>query len=347
MSNLLQIIKNQWSTITILLSLAGIGIMAYYNHCDTACSYLKGDIWGIDLKWIGMAYMSAVIIFAFFKQKSFVRALLAAGLGVEVHLYVFQVQNNVYCPFCLAFSVMLILSFIINYEISTAWYRRRSRMWLYFLGEADFPMFRIQKLPLLLFSLLGYLTILLTFSGSVTPAYAQDSGNVIPSLGKGPYEVEMFADYFCTSCLRLNDKSEPLMKELLSSGQVKIAFVDVPIDKATPIYVKYYLYAAHANSAADQIFKIRKVLFEAAQNKNIRKEKELAAYLEQHKIALKKIDEKSVFPQLSTKLRENSIRATPTCVIKYSANNVKKYIGDDEIWKGLTDLKSHLAKVKK
>jgi len=346
MSYLLQIIKKHWSTITILLSLAGIGIMAYYNHCDTACSYLKGDIWGIDLKWVGMVYMSAVIGFAFFKQKSFVRALLAAGLGVEVHLYAFQVQNDVYCPFCLAFSVMLILSFIINYEIPTAWYGKRNRLWLYFLGEVEFPRFRIQKLPLLMFSLLGYLTILLTFSGSVTPAYAQDSGNAIPSLGKGPYEVEMFADYFCTSCLRLNDKSELLMKDLLNSGQVKITFVDVPIDKATPIYVKYYLYAAHANAAADQIFKIRKVLFDAAQNKNIRKEKDLAAFLKQHQIGWKNMDEKSVFPQLSTKLRESSIRATPTCIIKYSANNVKKYIGDDEIWKGLTNLKSHVTKVK-
>ena len=145
--------------------------MAYYDYCDTTCSYLKGDIWGIDLKWVGIAYMTAIIVFAAFRQTPFVRAMLAAGLGVEVHLYAFQVQNDVYCPFCLAFSVILILSFLINYEVPSAWRENRRRMWLYFLGEVDFPMFKINKLPLLLFSLLGYLTILFTFSGSVTPAY--------------------------------------------------------------------------------------------------------------------------------------------------------------------------------
>lgn len=172
-------IKINGNLITIALSLIGIGLMAYYDYCDTACSYLKGDICGIDLKWVGIAYMMAIIIFAVFKQTPFVRVLLAAGLGVEVHLYAFQIQNDVYCSFCLAFSVMLILSFIINYEVPSAWHENRRRMWLYFLGEIDFPILKINKLPLLVFSLLGYLFILFTFSGSVTPAYEQDSVGAI------------------------------------------------------------------------------------------------------------------------------------------------------------------------
>ena len=167
-------IKKYRNIITIVLALIGIGLMIYYDYCDTACSYLKGDIWGIDLKWFGIAYMVAIIVFAAFKQTPFVRALLAAGLGVEVHLYAFQVQKNVYCPFCLAFSVMVIVSFIINYEVPSAWRENRRRMWLYFLGEVNFPMFKINKLPLLVVSIVGYLAILFTFSGSVTPAYGQD-----------------------------------------------------------------------------------------------------------------------------------------------------------------------------
>lgn len=180
MLNIAAYIKKYRNIITIALSLIGIGLMAYYDYCDTACSYLKGDILGIDLKWVGIFYMSAVIVFAVFNQSSFVRALLAVGLGVEIHLYAFQIQNDVYCPFCLTFSVMLILSFLINYEIPASWREKRSRMWLYFLGEVSFPMFKLNKLPLLLFSLLGYLTILFTFSGSVTPAYGQDSITTIP-----------------------------------------------------------------------------------------------------------------------------------------------------------------------
>jgi hypothetical protein len=75
--------------ITILLSLAGIALMVFYAVCDTSCSYLKGDIWGIDLKWVGSAYMLSIIGFAAFKKLPFVRVLLAASLGVEVHLFSF------------------------------------------------------------------------------------------------------------------------------------------------------------------------------------------------------------------------------------------------------------------
>jgi thiol:disulfide interchange protein DsbA len=340
-------IKKYRGLITIVLSLIGIGIMAYYDYCDTTCSYLKGDIWGIDLKWFGIAYMVVIIAFAAFRQTPFVRALLAAGLGVEVHLYAFQVQNDVYCPFCLAFSVMLILSFIINYEVPSAWRENRRRMWLYFLGEVDFPMFRIHKLPLLIFSLLGYLTILFTFSGSVTPAYGQTTDGVVPSLGKGKYEIVMFADYFCPPCRRIDTKAEPLLKELLATGHVKITFVDVPFSPVTPMYAKYYLYAVNAGANAKELLRIRASLFSAAQVNNIQKENVMLGYLSEQKITWKPYDEKPVFQQLSGIIKQNDVKRTPTCVIKYSSADVKKYVGDDEIWNGLVKLKAHIAEEKK
>ena len=340
-------IKKYRNIMTIALSFIGIVLMMYYDYCGTACSYLRGDIWGIDLKWVGIAYMTAIIVFAAFRQTPFVRALLAAGLGVEVHLYAFQVQNDVYCPFCLAFSIMLVTSFIINYEVPSAWRENRRRMWLYLLGEVDFPMFRIHKLPLLFFSLLGYLTILFTFSGSITPAYGQDAISSLPTLGKGAYEVTIFADYFCPPCQRVDTKAEPLLKELLAAGQVKIAFVDVPFHSATPIYAKYYLYAANADSDTDNIFHVRKILFDAAQAKHIQTEKALVAYLKEQKVSWKIMDEKSIFLKLSAIIKENNIKATPTCVIRYSATDVKKFVGDDEIWNGLTTLKTHISTGKK
>lgn len=343
----IHIIKKYRRVLTIILALAGIGIMAYYDYCDTACSYLKGDIFGFDLKWVGMAFMAAVIVFAAFNQTAFVRMLLAAGLGVEVHLYVFQVQNDVYCPFCLAFSVMLILSFLLNYEVPSAWREKRSRMWLYFLGEVNIPMLKVKRFPLLLMSILGYLTILLTFSGSVTPAYAQDSVRIIPSLGKGAYEVMIFADYFCPPCRRIDTKAEPLLKELLATEKVKLTFVDVPFSRTTPIYAKHYLYAVNADPGMNNVFHVRKVLFEAAQDKRIQKENDLVAYLKERKITWKGMDEKSIFPLLSAVIKENKIDTTPTCVIKYSATDVRKFVGTDEMWDGLTKLKDHLAALKK
>ncbi len=133
--NVVEFIKKYRHILTILLALSGIGIMAYYDYCDTACTYLKGDILGIDLKYVGMIYMAVIIAFAVFRQMNFVRAMLAAGLGVEVYLYYFQIENDIYCPFCLAFSVLLILSFLINYEVPSVWRKTRRRMWLYFLGR--------------------------------------------------------------------------------------------------------------------------------------------------------------------------------------------------------------------
>ena len=340
-------VKKYRNIITIVLALIGIGIMAYYDYCDTTCSYLKGDIFGIDLKFVGIAYMAVIIAFTAFKQMNYVRALLAAGLGVEVHLYAFQIQNDVYCPFCLAFSIMLILSFIINYEVASAWRGKRSRMWLYFLGEVDFPMFKLNKLPLLIFSLLGYLTVLFTFSGSVTPAYGQTTGGVVPSLGKGEYEIVMFADYFCPPCRRIDTKAEPLLKELLDTGKVKIKFVDVPFHHTTPIYAKYYLYAANADSSADNILRVRKTLFDAAQVKQIQKEDALIIYLNEQKISWKAMDEKSIFIKLSAIIKENNIKSTPTCVIRYSAKDVKIFVGDIEIWNGLNALKAYISVGKK
>ena len=345
--NLVDSIKKYRNIITIVLALVGIGLMFYYDYCDTACSYLKGDICGIDLKWVGSAYMATIIVFAAFQETPFVRALLAAGLGVEVHLYAFQVQNEVYCPFCLAFSVMLIASFLINYEVPSAWRENRCRMWLYFLGEVNFPMFKIKRLPLLLVSVLGYLTILLTFSGSVTPAYGQEALRGIPSLGKGPYEVIMFADYFCPPCRRIDTKAEPLLKELLATNKVKITFVDVPFYKATPIYARYYLYTINANPGAESVLHVRKILFDAAQDRHIQTEEALVAYLKEQKISWKIFDEKSILSMLNDIIRKNIIGSTPTCVIKYSPTDVKKYIGDDKIWEGLTKLKAHLATVEK
>ena len=347
MSDIAVVIRKYRHILTIVLALAGIGIMAYYDYCDTTCSYLKGDIFGIDLKWVGMAFMAAVIVFAAFKQTAFVRMLLAAGLGVEAHLYAFQVQNDVYCPFCLAFSIMLILSFILNYEVPSAWREKRSRMWLYFLGEVNVPMLKLKRFPLLLVSVLGYLTILLTFSGSVTPAYGQDAVRVIPSLGRGPYEVIMFADYFCPPCRRIDTKAEPMIKELLATEKVKTMFVDVPFSRVAPMYAKYYLYAVNADASVTNVLHVRNILFEAAQGKNIRDEKALVAFLKEKKISWKVMDEKTIFPLLSALIKEHKVDSTPTCVIRYSATDVKKYVGDDEIWDGLTKFKAYLASVKK
>ena len=333
--------KYRWIP-TVALALTGIGIMAYYNHCDTACSYLKGDIFGIDLKWVGIAFMTVLILLTAFGQTGLVRACLAGGLGVEIHLYAFQIQNDIYCPFCLAFSVTVILMFIINYELPSAWRENRRRMWLYFLGEADLPLVKIRSFPLLAAAVLGYLFVVMTFSGSVTPAYGQESPGGLPSLGKGSCEIIMFSDYFCRPCRILDASAESDLKEILATGGAKLVFADVPTTRLSPMYARYYLYGVHAAGDVERVLRLRRVLFEAAQINRLNAEEKLIAHLRNKNIIWKKIDEKPVFAELNALIREKGIDATPTCVIRYSASETKKYVGTDEVKKALSDLKTRL-----
>ncbi|MHB8909193.1 MAG: hypothetical protein ACYDAA_09995 [Syntrophales bacterium] len=168
--------RNRRDVITIALALIGIVLMFFYSVCDTSCSYLKGDIFGIDLKYIGIGYMLAVIAFILSKQTALVRILLASGIGVEVFLVAFQFREDVFCPFCIAFGAVVVLAFILNYERPQTkgdW----KRQIIYGLGEAEIPLIGVKGIPLLLFVILGYLFVVVTFSGSATPAY----GAVRPS----------------------------------------------------------------------------------------------------------------------------------------------------------------------
>ena len=327
---------------TVALALAGIGLMAYYNHCDTACSYLRGDIFGLDLKWVGIAFMAVLILLTALGQTGLVRACLAGGLGVEVYLYSFQIQNDIYCPFCLAFSAMVILMFIINYELPSAWRENRRRLWLYFLGEADLPLVKIRSFPLLVAAILGYLFVVLSFSGSAIPAYGQEKTGDIPSLGKGTCEIVIFSDYFCRPCRMLDTGVEGNLKDLLTTGKVKIIFADLPSTRLSPMYARYYLYGVNATGDAESVLRLRRSLFEAAQIKRLASEAALIEYLKEMNLAWKKMDEKPVFAKLNTLMAENGIDATPTCVIRYSPAQTKKFVGVDDAQNALADLKMRL-----
>ncbi len=156
--------------ITIVLALAGIGAMVLYETCDTSCSSLKGDVFGIDLKFVGPAFMIVIVILAFLKQNDLIRIMLAAGIGVEIFLFAFQVREDVFCQFCLAFAVIVAALFILYYN-GPHRERRMPRRLLFLLGSADIPLLGIKDLPLILFVVLGYIAITLTFNGGVIPTY--------------------------------------------------------------------------------------------------------------------------------------------------------------------------------
>ncbi|KFZ45298.1 hypothetical protein DS62_10920 [Smithella sp. SC_K08D17] len=47
----------------------------------------------------------------------------------------FKYKTASTCPFCLFFALVVILAFIVNFEVSSAWSENRRKMWLFFLGE--------------------------------------------------------------------------------------------------------------------------------------------------------------------------------------------------------------------
>jgi len=159
---------------TIILAAGGIGLMFFYTWCDTTCSYLQGDLFGIDLKYIGMAYMVVLVVLSLCRLSDAIRILLATGIGVEIFLVLFQWREDVFCPFCLAFGLIVVLLYLLHYE----WPRRKTQWYqqlLYGAGEVKIPLPRHSlHLPLIIFVVLGYLFISLTFSGSATPAYGAE-----------------------------------------------------------------------------------------------------------------------------------------------------------------------------
>jgi hypothetical protein len=162
------------SALTVILALIGVGLMVFYTWCDTSCAYLKGDILGIDLKYVGMAFMLVVIALGLGRQSDILRLLLAAGIGVEIFLVSFQFREEVFCPFCLAFGLIVLIMYALHYEGpqgEPGWGRKI----LFAAGGARIPWTAV-RLPAFVLMILGYLFVSITFSGSATPAY--DSGMI-------------------------------------------------------------------------------------------------------------------------------------------------------------------------
>jgi uncharacterized membrane protein len=333
--------------ITILLALTGIATMWYYSYCETSCSYLQGDIFGFDLQYIGIAYMLTIIILAAFRQMAYVRMLLASGIGVEIYLIFFQFKEDVYCSFCLAFAITVIMAFALNYEKplvqEDGWLKRV----IYGLGDVEYPLQGRIRLPILLFILVGYIFVILTFSGSATPAYGAEK-SLVPSYGSGKYELIVFTDYFCQPCQALESEMDPMLNEILSGGGVRVTFVDLPTHKdKTPLYAKYFLYAVKAGRNYKDALHARRVLFSLAKNQTALSEDELKSALKAQGIAFTFYDLKPVYPELNKIIYKYKADRTPTCIVRYSDADVRKYTGAFEIQNGLGMLRASQINSKK
>jgi thiol-disulfide isomerase/thioredoxin len=282
-----QFLRRRSRFLTIILAMTGIGIMIAYEYCPGSCSYLKGTVLHVDLKYLGILYMAMIIILALLRRTLLGTMLLAFGMGGEIFLTSYQVRSGVYCPYCLAFAATVALAFLVNFE--------RSRRGLIALAAGA-----------------GLVFFLLFFSGSTTPLYAAD----IPTttFGNGPVEVRVYTDYFCGPCQAEESELMQLVTELVEKNLIRVTFVDTPIHKETVLYAAYFLAAINTKGTFGQATAARADLFEAAGLK-ITEKADLEKFLKKKGLEIRSFDAAPAFKILSNYLAEDKIDSTPTVVI--------------------------------
>lgn len=133
--------------INIILLLLGVGVVIFYTICGDTCAYLQGGLFGIDLQYLGIAYVVVLILFNILKRDLFILMLLSAGIGVEFFLIGYQIVNNTYCPYCLIFAAIIAVQFLFNMDMS-------------------------KKLLVVICMALGFFAFLIFFEGSAFPVYS-------------------------------------------------------------------------------------------------------------------------------------------------------------------------------
>jgi thiol-disulfide isomerase/thioredoxin len=281
--------------INILLACIAVALEVYYSICGGSCSYLKGDLIGIPLQYIGIAYMAFIILLSLFKADTLLLILISAGLGVEFYLVGFQIWYRTYCPYCLAFGAVVFVLFILNFSPLRKWFSIVSMF-----------------LALILFSLF--------FKGSVTPSYAGEIA--MPTFGEGKVSVRLYIDYFCPPCRAMEPDVEPLLAELVKSKKINLTFVDTPLYQYSSLYARYYLYATNERKEFEHALATRGVLMEGAKQ-NVKEPAGIEAMLAEKGIRTKPFDTKPVFDLFGKFLKDDGINSTPTCVIERDGKKEK------------------------
>jgi hypothetical protein len=180
----------------------------------------------------------------------------------------------------------------------------------------------------------GLLLFLLFFKGAA--AVCADEV-LMPIFGEGRVQVRLYTDYLCGPCSRMEPRIEPLLKDLVEKRAITLTLVDTPIHTLSPLYGRYFLYILSRDKRLDRIFRSRAVLFAAAREKVVAREK-LEGYLKTHGVRFKETDVGPTLTAFSALIREDKIRSTPMCVIITNGNK--------GVFKGETEITGALGLLK-
>ncbi|MCX5817331.1 MAG: thioredoxin domain-containing protein [Proteobacteria bacterium] len=301
--------------LNVILACAAVALEVYYSICGGECSYLRGRLFGIDLQYIGIAFMALIIFLSIIKKDLLLLIALSAGIGVEVYLIGFQVWYNTYCTYCLAFGGVIVVLFFLNIR------KTLSKIAIF-----------CAVLTLMLFAMF--------FKGSATPLYAADT--LVPSFGTGAVKVRIYTDYFCPPCRAMEPKIEPILAELVKKNIINLTFVDTPIYKSSALYARYFLYILNEKNEFEFALLSRSLLIGASLEK-ISDASKLEAYLNGKGIRFKAFDIQPTIDIFNGYLKNDKINATPTCVIEQDGRT-EKIAGGPEITDALERLKRESVK---
>lgn len=289
--------------------------------CAAKCAFIQGDILGIDLNIFGILFYSlllvSLLVYRNFYTKNWlikaIAAVVAVGVGAELILIKFQVENSVYCPKCLISGFFfLVLFFLVA---------RHLKKWVIILLVAA-----------------GLLFTSFTFNGSVIPSYAVESN---PQFGaeKAPIEIIVYSDYFCSYCRKIDGQVNTILGKL--KDRARIRFVDVPLHPGSLEYDEIFLYTwfASGNNLKTAVI-VRELLFDEAVKKT--DQAGVISLLKSKGIQLNIDKEKarSVFRGFyNESIKTDKVSSTPTVVIVKGGER-KKYVGAKAVLKALEDLLS-------
>lgn len=300
--------------LNVVLALIAVGIEVFYSICGGACSYLSGNLFGIDLQYIGIAFMVLIIVLSVIKKDYFLVIVLSAGVGVEFYLVGFQIYYDTYCPYCLIFGGIVMIMFLLNI--------RKALLKTAIISAA---------MILILFAIF--------FKGSATPVYAAET--VLPSFGIGTIKVRLYTDYFCPPCRAMEPKIEPIITELVHKNIINLTFIDTPIYKHSALFARYFLYILNEKKDFELALLARAVLIGASLEK-ITDAPKMEEYLKGKGIKFKAFDTKPTVDIFNSYLKNDKINATPTCVIERDGKT-EKVLGGPEIIAALERVKQESA----
>jgi len=166
-------------------------------------------------------------------------------------------------------------------------------------------------------------------------AWGQDK--TFPTYGTGAVTVRIYTDYFCPPCRGMEPAVEPLLRNLIKKGFITLTLVDTPFSKYTPLYACYFLYALNAKNDFEHALLVRNTLFDAATNRHFTTKERLEEIFKGKGISYTVFEPKPAFDRYNALIKEDSIDATPSCVIIRDGKK-EKFVGGPDIVNALKAL---------